>query len=157
MAAPFRRADCSRLRAALCSPAPCPLPELADGTLCCVALTNAIVLELLSHAKQLGAPNKRVAELLLSNSCVLTNDLSDTAIVRELSRLEKTYSKQGRRAGYWKPLDEVCAHVLGCLFLVTPYTVVSKQPTLLRLVGRSGKGRMIGRQNMESVYPSVLY
>jgi hypothetical protein len=85
MPTPFRRADCSRLRAALCAPAPCSLSALADVTLCCAALTNALVLELLSHAKQLGTPNVRVAELLLSRSCVLRIGLGDAvAVAREL-------------------------------------------------------------------------
>jgi hypothetical protein len=119
MPTPFRRADCSRLRAALCAPAPCSLPALADVTLCCAALTNALVLELLSHAKQLGTPNVRVAELLLSRSCVLRIGLGDAvAVARELSRLENVYSKQTRRGGYWKPLDEVCRHP-SCLLPVT--------------------------------------
>lgn len=119
-APPYRRLEFTRLRTALCSPAPCPLPELADMTLCCVALTNALVLELLSHARRLGTTTKRVAELLLSCSCVLTSGLRDAkAVTRELSRLEDTYSKETRRGRSWNLLDEVCVHMLACLLLVT--------------------------------------
>lgn len=126
MNAPFRRPQLVHLRAALGSPAPCPLPVLADVTLSCVTLTNALVLELLSHAKQLNTPALRVAELLLSSSCVLSSGLVDPQVVRvELSRLENAYSKHAKSGKYWAPLDEVCEHVL--LPFVEPHcTDVSK-------------------------------